>query len=139
MYFKNQNGFDGLSGATIQVTKNYKTLGEMLGDEGTVFRTSECLGFIDVGNGCWRQHMLATSLKDGDGFGRFRRYHLSLNISVGDQHSKNITYIHFSTMNELFEKPHKDLFEINQSLNSKGKIAPLRDTFYIKLSGESIR
>ena len=39
----------------------------------------------------------------------------------------------------IFGKPSKDQFEINQSLNEKGKIAPLRDTFYIKLTGESIR
>ena len=42
-YFKNQNGFDGLSGATVQITKNYKTLGEMLGDKDMVFRIAECL------------------------------------------------------------------------------------------------
>ena len=42
-YFKNQNGFDGLSGAAVQITKNYKTLGKMLGDEGTVSQTVECL------------------------------------------------------------------------------------------------
>ena len=42
-YFKNPNGFDGLSGATVQITKNYKTLGEMLGDKGTVSQTAEYL------------------------------------------------------------------------------------------------
>ena len=26
-YFKNSKGYDGLGGATIQVTKNFKTLG----------------------------------------------------------------------------------------------------------------
>ena len=44
-----------------------------------------------------------------------------------------------NNLNGLFGKPSKDRFEINQSLNEKGKIAPLRDTFYIKLTGESIR
>merc|ERR1712227_505429 len=32
-YFKNQNGYDGLGGATVQITKNFATLGEMVGDD----------------------------------------------------------------------------------------------------------
>ena len=30
-YFKNHKGYDGLAGATVQITKNYATLGDMLG------------------------------------------------------------------------------------------------------------
>ena len=99
-YFKNPNGFDGLSGATVQITKNYKTLGEMLGDEGTVSQTAECLPYS--------------------------RLYIRL-------------YSRLYNLNGLFGKPSKDRFEINQNLNGKEKIAPLRDTFYIKLTGESIR
>ena len=33
----------------------------------------------------------------------------------------------------------KNAFEANQNLNANGKIAPLRDTFYLSLSGEVIR
>ena len=31
VYFKNHKGYDGLAGATVQITKNYPTLGDMLG------------------------------------------------------------------------------------------------------------
>ena len=107
-YFKNQNGFDGLSGATVQITKNYKTLGEMLGDDGTVFQMGECLGFIDVVDGCWRRNVLVTSVgdaRDVDGSGRILHQHpLSFIISVGHQHSNDITNIYLS---RLFEKPQK--------------------------------
>ena len=30
-YFKNYKGYDGLAGATVQITKNFATLGDMLG------------------------------------------------------------------------------------------------------------
>ena len=33
----------------------------------------------------------------------------------------------------------KNAFEANQNLNANGKIVPLRDTFYLSLSGEVIR
>ena len=63
-YFKNQNGYDGLGGATVQITKNFPTLGAMVGDD--------------------------------------------------------------------------TVYEANQGLNARGNIAPLRDTFYLVLSGEAI-
>ena len=62
--FKNSKGYDGLGGATIQVTKNFKTLADMTGDD--------------------------------------------------------------------------SLFEANQALNTKGRIGPLRDTFYLVMSGDDI-
>lgn len=33
LYFENKNGYDGLAGATVQITKNFATLGDMLDDE----------------------------------------------------------------------------------------------------------
>ena len=33
LYFENENGYDGLAGATVQITKNFATLGDMLNDE----------------------------------------------------------------------------------------------------------
>jgi len=63
-YFKNQKGYDGLGGATVQITKNFPTLGAMVGDD--------------------------------------------------------------------------TVYEANQGLNARGRIAPLRDTFYLVLSGEAI-
>ena len=33
LYFENKNGYDGLAGATVQITKNFATLGDMLNDE----------------------------------------------------------------------------------------------------------
>ena len=36
-------------------------------------------------------------------------------------------------------KGNKNAFEANQNLNANGRIAPLRDTFYLTLSGEVIR
>ena len=33
LYFENKNGYDGLAGATVQMTKNFATLGDMLDDE----------------------------------------------------------------------------------------------------------
>ena len=32
-YFKNYKGYDGLAGATVQITKNFATLGDMLGKD----------------------------------------------------------------------------------------------------------
>ena len=46
-------------------------------------------GYIDVGTGRWRQNMLVTMIRCGNGFDHIgRRHALSFYISVGHQHSK---------------------------------------------------
>jgi len=68
----------------------------------------KCLfGYINVGDGCWRQNVLATifgwTTDVGDGFGRFCHQHpLPFNISVG--HLSPITTCHQCLRCLLFRK-----------------------------------
>ena len=79
-YFKNKNGYDGLGGATLQITKNFKTL-----------RT--------------------------------------------DFHKKKLIFLpRFLENVESDMTGDEGAFEVNQEINPKGRIGPLRDTFFLVLS-----
>ena len=51
LYFENKNGYDGLAGATVQITKNFATLGDMLNDENAfeVNQEQVLLIYLDFG------------------------------------------------------------------------------------------